>query len=114
MVSCKKETKVTPHDPAAPKSINVEYRVQSESGMVNVTYVAPDASGKLVTQKVAVNRTTYSNNFNATNGNFFSVEASNINPSHKVVQVQIFIDGVLFKEGTTTDPTVKAIASGNY
>jgi hypothetical protein len=112
--SCKKEEKVTPQDPIAPKTINVEYRIQCESGNVNVNYLAPNTSGVMEMQSETMTRTSSVVNFNFSSGHLFSVEASNVAPSHKVVQVQIYIDNVLFKEGSTTNPSVPAIAQGNY
>ena len=112
--SCKKEAKVTPQSLVAPKSINVEYRIQCESSNVNVNYLAPNSDGVLEMKNITVTRPSTVINFNFTSGHLFSVEASNVAPSHKVVQVQIYIDNVLFKEGSTTNPSVTAIAQGNY
>lgn len=112
--SCKKEENAKPQDPVAPKTINVEYRIQCESGNVNVNYLAPNTSGVLEMKSETMSRTSSVVNFNFTTGHLFSVEASNVEPSHKVVQVQIYIDNVLFKEGSTTNPSVTAIAQGNY
>ncbi len=112
--SCKKEEKLTPQDPIAPKTINVEYRIQCESGNVNVNYLAPNTSGVMEMQSETMTRTSSVVNFNFSSGHLFSVEASNVAPSHKVVQVQIYIDNVLFKEGSTTNPSLPAIAQGNY
>lgn len=112
--SCKKEEKVTPQDPIAPKSINVEYRIYCASGSVNVNYLAPNTDGILEMKNETMNRNSSVVNFNFTTGHLFSVEASNSAPSHKVVQVQIYIDNVLFQENSTTSLTGKAIAQGNY
>lgn len=114
VTSCKKEEKATPQDPIAPKTINIEYRIQCESGNVNVSYLSPNSDGVLEMENETMNRTSSVVNFNFSSGHVFSVEASNVTPSHKVVQVQIFIDNVLFKEGSTSNPSVTAIAQGNY
>ena len=111
-VSCKKENAVKPTSPA--KAINVEYRISSETSNLNIVYQYPDASGRLVSTQMAVNRTPLVISFSTNKGSFLSVQASNVNTSNKIVNVQIFVDGVLFQEATSIPPSQKAVASGSY
>jgi hypothetical protein len=112
-ISCKKETTAQPQSAPAPISINVEYRIQSASGNVVANYLTPQG-GKLVSVTQTISRTYESITFNYTSGNLFSVKAFNATPSHDVVQVQIYMNGVLFKEGSASSPSETAIAEGNY
>ena len=113
-VSCKKENEVNPSSSAPARAINVEYRITSETSSVNALYLYPDANGKLISTQQVINRSPYSITFASTTGNFFSVEAANVVAQHKMVNVQIYIDGVLFQEATSYSPSQKAVASGNY
>lgn len=115
-VSCKKETEIKPEGtPAAATTINIEYRVQNASGLVTVDYIAPNLNtGELQLVHVELNRNDASYSFNYESGNMFSISASNVNPSHDVVQVQIFVNGVLKVENSTTSPSQDAIAQGNF
>jgi hypothetical protein len=112
-VSCKKDNETKPASPAsAPVAINVEYKIVSESANVEVAYMAPNAEGKLEMKSETVTRSEYSISFASTKGNFFSVEAANVNSARKMVHVQILIDGVVFQEASSNSQ--KVIASGNY
>jgi hypothetical protein len=114
-VSCKKSDDVKPEGVASPaKIVDVEYRVQSVSGNVNVDYIGTDATGNLTMLHAQVNRTAESLHFSYASGNRFSISASNVNPSHSVVQVQVYLDGVLKVEGSTTDPSSPAVAQGSF
>lgn len=117
-VSCKKEDAPKPLNvqiPAPkPVSINVEYRITDESGNVETNYMFPNAEGKLETKNELISRTEYSVSFTTTKGSFLSVEAFNENPARKSVHVQILVDGTLFMEASSSSPSQKAIASGNY
>jgi hypothetical protein len=115
-VSCKKETEVKPQGiSATPSTINVEYRVQNQSGNVAVDYIMPNENtGELELKHAVLNRTEVSYNFNYQSGNTFSISASNVSPSHDVVQVQIYVNGVLRVENSTTNPAQSAIAQGNF
>jgi hypothetical protein len=113
-VSCKKENTVKPQNASASKTVEVEYRITNESGSVEINYLKPNSEGKFEMENEKVNRTYYSINFEAKKGNTFMVEAFNTLPARKTVHVQIFINGELFKEAFSYDPSQKAIAEGNY
>ena len=115
MVSCSKKDEVKPTNaPTAVTTINVEYRITSVSGQVGVDYIAPNASGDLQVLHMDVNRTSESISFSYNSGNGFSVTAYNLNPSHDVVQVEIYVNGVLKTSASTTDPSQPAVAKGNF
>jgi len=113
-VSCKKENSVKPQNVPASKTIEVEYRIINESGSVEINYLKPNAEGKFELKNEIIKRTNYSINFEAQSGNTFMVEAFNTLSSRKAVHVQIYINGNLFKEAFSYDPSQKAIAQGNY
>ena len=116
-VSCSKENEVKPQTAAAvPSTVNIEYKIQNLSGLVGVDYIAPNASGVLEVMHMDVNRTEQSISFSYTSTtiNAYSVTASNVNPSNDVVQVQIFVDGVLKAENSVTAPGQSAVAKGNF
>ncbi len=114
-VSCKKGDEAKPTTtPAAPVTIDVEYRISSASGQVGVDYVAPDANGVLETKHIDVNRTSQTISFNHRSGYLFSVTAYNQTPSHDVVQVQLFVNGEMKAEASTTTPGQSAVAKGNF
>jgi len=115
-VSCKKENDVQPQSPAVvtPVSINVEYKITSESANVEASYMFPNADGQLEMKSETVTRAAHSVSFSCTKGKFFYLEASNTAPARKTVHVQIYINGVLFQEASSSSPSQKAIASGNY
>lgn len=114
-VSCKKENAVSPQGAVVgSQTINVEYRVISESGNVEVNYLKPDSQGEFELENETVHRTYYTINFEAKKGNQFMIEAFNVVAARKTVHVQIYIDGKLFKEAFSYDPSQKAIAQGNY
>jgi len=113
-VSCKKENSIKPQNAAVKKVIEVEYRITNESGSVEINYLKPNSEGKFEMENEKVNRTNYSINFEAEAGNTFMVEAFNVLPARKTVHVQIYINGNLFKEAFSYDPSQKAIAQGNY
>ena len=115
-VSCKKEKVEKPQSPipAAPVSINVEYKIVSESANVEATYLYPNAENKLESKTETITRSDYSVKFTAKKGDLLSVEASNVNPARKSVHVQILVNDVLFMEASSSSPSQKAIASGNY
>lgn len=113
-VSCKKENNVSPQTSTTGTTIHVEYRVQSESGNVEILYSQPNEDGVFETESETVNRTYYSINFDCKKGNYLMVEAANVLPARKTVHVSIYVNGNLFKEAFSYDPSQKAIASGNY
>jgi hypothetical protein len=114
-VSCKKDNETLPASPAsAPVAINVEYKITCESANIEAEYLYPNADGKLDLKSEFITRGEHSVSFKSTKGNFYSLEAWNVDPARKSVFVQIYIDGVLFKEGSSNSPSQKAIASGNY
>lgn len=115
-VSCSKENEVKPQGPATPVTVNIEYKIQNASGRVSADYVAPNSQGVLETMHMDVNRTEQSISFNYTSAtvNAYSVSASNLMPSTDVVQVQIFVNGVLKVENSVSGPGQTAIARGNF
>lgn len=114
-VSCKKE-EAKPNSTGAVtlSTIEIEYVISSASGNVGVDYIAPNADGNLESKHMDVNRTSQSIKFDFKKGNGFSVSAYNTMPSHQVVQVQIFVDGELKVENSTTTPGQPAVAQGNF
>lgn len=115
MVSCSKKDEVKPTNvPAAITTLNIEYRITSVSGQVGVDYIAPNTSGDLQVLHKDVNRTQETISFSYNSGNAFSVSAYNLNPSHDVVQVEIYVNGVLKASASTTDPSQPAVAKGNF
>ena len=116
-ISCSKENEVKPQTaPAAAATIAIEYRISNVSGQVGVDYIAPNANGELETMHMDVNRTEQSISFNytSTTVNGYSVSAHNLMPSNDVVQVQIFVNGVMKAEHSVTAPGQSAVAKGNF
>lgn len=115
-VSCSKENEIKPQGPATPVTVNIEYKIQNVSGHVSVDYIAPNSQGILETMHMDVNRTEQSISFNYTSAtvNAYSVSASNLMPSTDVVQVQIFVNGVLKAEHSVSGPGQTAVAKGNF
>ncbi|CAN5443925.1 hypothetical protein BH10BAC1_BH10BAC1_08830 [soil metagenome] len=115
MVSCSKKDEVKPTNaPAVVTTINVEYRIVSASGLVGVDYIAPNAAGTLELMHMDVNRTEQTISFSYNSGYGFSVSAYNLNPSHDVVQVEIYVNGVLKTSASSTNPSQPAVAKGNF
>ncbi len=117
MVSCSKENEVKPQTAAATATaITIEYKISNLSGQVGVDYIAPNASGVLETMHADVNRTEESISFSYTSTtiNAYSVTAYNLMPSTDVVQVQLFVNGVLKAEHSVTAPGQSAVAKGNF
>ncbi len=116
-VSCSKENEVKPQPaPATSKTVNIKYKIQNVSAQVGVDYIAPNAIGTLELMHMDVNRTseTISFSYTSTTTNAYSVTAYNLMPSTDVVQVQIFVDGVLKAEHSVTAPGQSAVAKGNF
>ena len=116
-VSCSKENEVKPQtSPAVESTINIEYKIQNVSGQVGVDYIAPNANGVLEVMHMDVARTEQSISFSYTSKtvNAYSVTAYNLTPSNDVVQVQIFVNGVLKAEHSVTAPGQSAVAKGNF
>ncbi|MFL5762491.1 MAG: hypothetical protein ACJ77K_01035 [Bacteroidia bacterium] len=113
--SCKKESEVKPEGtPASPRTVSVEYRISSVSGHVNVDYTGVDATGNLADLHAEVSRNEESFKFSYQSGHSFSISAQNVTPSHSVVQVQVYLDGVLKVENSSTDPSHPAVAQGSF
>ena len=114
-VSCKKGNEPQPQSPAtAVSNINVEYRIDCPSGSASADYIAPNAAGKLEMTHTVISRASQSISFSCPTGNLLSVSASNSMPSHSVIQVQIFVNGIMVATSSSTDPSQKAIAQGNF
>lgn len=114
-VSCKKGNEPQPQNPAGvAKTIKVEYIISCPSGAAGADYIAPNADGKLEMTHKDLTRNTESISFSCPSGNLLSVSAYNSNPSHIVVDVQIFVNGTMVAESSSTNPSQKAIAQGNF
>jgi hypothetical protein len=114
-ISCKKDNNnQTAPAAEAPVSIDVEYKILSESGNVEASYMFPNSNGSLEIKTETITRADHSVSFKSTKGNFFSLQAWNTIAARKAVYVQIYINGVLFQEGSCNSPSQKAVASGNY
>ena len=50
----------------------------------------------------------------STTTNAYSVTSYNLMPSNDVVQVQLFVDGVMKAEHSVTAPGQSAVAKGNF
>ncbi len=111
--SCGKENIAAPVN-NTPYNINVEYRISDVSGHVNIQYNQPDANGQIVTQSMSVDRTNYSTAFTWKSGQELSVIASNSTPSAKEINVEIYVNGALFKTGLANSPNAIATASGRF
>lgn len=115
--SCKKKatapesatTTAAPED----KTIKVQYRVSAPSGQMSVKYTFNEG-GVVKTTKTTVNRLTYSFSFEWSKGEMLSLHASNVVASTKAVTVEIYVNGVLFKSGTTDEEGGVASAEGIY
>lgn len=113
-VSCKKENEVKPQTVETVSTINIEYRIQSASGKVGMDYLMPNPNGTLQMVHAECSRTLEVINFDYTSGHNFSVSAYNLTNSHSVVQVQIYVNGVLKVENSTTGSSQNAFAEGNF
>ncbi len=113
-VSCKKETEMQPATETAAKTLKVEYVIQITSAQAVTSYLFPNSEGKLEMVTETIKRTNKVVSFEYSSGNFFYVEAANSSPSHLPVQVQLYIDGKMVAEHSTSNPNMKAIAQGNY
>lgn len=117
LTSCKKE-EVKPvvqetavSTPNAPKSINVEYRIYAVSSNFKVNYTAPNSTNdKLIEYNLTINKMNHSIVFDYLSGNRFKVEATNVNPSTKVVTVEIYINGILYSSASANAPNGVASA----
>lgn len=116
-VSCSKENEVKPQiDPAASATIAIEYKIINVSGQVGVDYMAPNANGVLEVMHMDINRSEQSISFSYTSAivNGYSVSAHNLMPSTDVVQVELFVNGVLQAEHSVSAPGQSAVAKGNF
>ncbi|HWY11464.1 MAG TPA: hypothetical protein VN026_09070 [Bacteroidia bacterium] len=116
--SCKKKTPdpvapITTTTPITDESINVQYRVSSESGNFKVEYVSLE-DNKVVTTDVEVKKIAFAYSFYWTKKQNLSIKAYNVTPSGKEVLVEIYVNGVLFQSGSANAPGATAIAEGVY
>jgi hypothetical protein len=110
--SCKKEE--LPAPASNPNSqINVEYKIESESGHFTCEYSVPEGN-TFVTKQYQINRTQNSYTFSCNNGNLLSVKAYNTIPSGKSVKVTILVNGTPFKFSEANAPGAVAYAEGRY
>lgn len=116
-VSCEKRTASPTSSPSSttttPAAIQIEYRVSSESGQINVEYTALE-DGVVSTFSKEINRINFSFSFDWVAGKNLSIKASNSTPSGKEVLVEIYVNNVLFKSGLANAPGTIAIAEGIY
>ena len=93
--------------------VNIEYRITNISGNVSIEYIAPlQGAGVLGTCTAVINKTYETISFTAKNGQVYSIEARNTNPSTQDITVDIYVDGQLFKSGSLNHTTMTASASG--
>ena len=114
-VSCKKGNEAKPQNAAAaPTTLNIEYHISGASSDIAADYLVPNANGKLENVHEIINRSSKVISFTYSTGHLFSVSASNETPSHDVIQVEIYVNGTLVAQSSSTDPSQKAIAQGNF
>ncbi len=116
--SCKKKAvepvaPVTTTTPITEESINVQYRVSSESGNFKVEYISLE-DNKVVTTSVEVKKIAFAYSFYWTKKQNLSIKAYNVTPSGKEVLVEIYVNGVFFKSGSANAPGATAVAEGVY
>jgi len=108
-VSCEKNSTYKPKG----EIIKVEYHIYCESESAFVHYLYPQ-NGKMTMIDSEQNKSFHIISFETTAGQYFSIEAANKRAGRKEISVQVFINGVLLDEATSYEPTIKAIASGNF
>jgi hypothetical protein len=115
-VSCKKEEVVQPMSTTtvAPEMLNIEYHIAGVSADMVADYLLPTANGELENVHEVINRSSKIIQFSYPTGHLFSVSAANKNPSHDVVQVEIYVNGQLVAQSSTSNPSQNAIAQGNF
>lgn len=116
--SCSKKKNVAPATTTGSTStiadnekINVQYRVTSSSGQINVEYITVE-DGVAKTNTTKVNRYTFSYSFDWTKHKKLYVSASNTTPSSKEVVVEIYVNGELFRSGKANAAGAVASAEG--
>jgi hypothetical protein len=110
-VSCSKEEIPAPAVPSATHQVQVEYRVTSVSGHFTVEYMAKEGN-VMVSKTETIDRTNFSTAFTCNSGEMLSIKAWNTTPTAKEVKVEIYVDGILFKEGSANTPGATAAAEG--
>ncbi|MBI3509125.1 MAG: hypothetical protein HY064_00560 [Bacteroidetes bacterium] len=116
LASCEKEelpTPATTGTTATTSTVSVEYRVSSVSGHFTATYSVME-NGAMTEKTYNYDRTQNSITFNTAPGTNLSVKAHNSIPSGDEVEVEIWVNGALFKSGTADAPGAIAIAEGKY
>jgi hypothetical protein len=117
--SCSKKKNVAPETTTSTSTtttdnkINVQYRVTSTTGQINVEYTTV-VDGTVTTVKTQVSRYTFSYTFDWTKGQKLSVSAYNSTPANKEVVVEIYVNGELFKSGKADLAGTVASAEGVF
>lgn len=109
--SCGKD-EVSPSTPGNTTStVHVEYRVSAQSGNMTIYQLVP-VQGATIEEKVEMNRTTYSYEFDVYSGTQVRLMATNTVPSSDEVIVEIYVNGVLLTSASANAPGADALAEG--
>ncbi|MCK6641076.1 MAG: hypothetical protein L6Q81_13415 [Bacteroidia bacterium] len=108
--SCTKE-EIAPLTPGVPSMVHVEYRVHANSGRMTVHQLVP-SQGVLAEEKVEINRSEYSYEFDVLQGTFVSVTGTNSMPGPDEVITEIYVNDVLLATGSANAPGAVAKAEG--
>lgn len=109
-VSCTKE-EIAPSTPGTSSMVHVEYRVHANSGRMTVYQLIP-SQGVLAEEKIEINRTDYSVEFDVLQGSLVRVSATNSMPGPDEVITEIYVNDVLLASGTANAPGAMAKAEG--
>lgn len=116
LTSCDKQELPTPaSNPATPavSNIAVTYKVNSVSGHFSVTALTyENGVQKEITN--TIDRTNADISFSAPAGSMLSIKAKNSIPAADQITVEIWVNGVVFKEASTDVPGSFALAEGQY
>jgi hypothetical protein len=114
--SCDRDTIINlPDNPVAPTGTNIEFRVNGNAVLARIRYSTPIDGLTFVNTSLP-----YTINFNTTATTLFlSVEATPtqypFNVTIPYMQVQIFVNGNLFREASSSDFSLNTVsASGTW
>jgi hypothetical protein len=108
--SCTKE-EVTPTTPGNASMVHVEYRVHAVSGHMTVNQLIP-SQGVLAEEKIEINRSEYTYEFDVLQGTLVRVTGTNSNPGPDEVIAEIYVNDVLLTSGSANAPGAIAKAEG--
>ena len=91
--------------------VHVEYRVHANSGRMTIYQFIP-SQGVLAEEKIEINRTDYSVEFDVLQGSLVRVSATNSMPGPDEVITEIYVNDVLLASGTANAPGAMAKAEG--